>query len=114
MEKQRAVYLSLREDLDDTDRPWFIPPDLPRQDIPEAARITRQWMGLSDQNSFDTYRAAVEARGVLVFRSNGYTGKWQIAKEDPILGFTLYDETCPMIVIKKQSWESQPVLYPHT
>ena len=107
VEKQRAVYLSLREDLDDTDRPWFSPPDLPGQDPREAARIARQWIGLSDQNSFDTYRAAVEARGVLVFRSNGYNGKWQIAKESPILGFTLYDPTCPVIVIKKQPWEPQ-------
>jgi Zn-dependent peptidase ImmA (M78 family) len=44
----------------------------------------------------------VEALGILVFRSNGYTGKWQIAKENPILGFSLYYTTCPVIVIKKQ------------
>jgi len=107
VEKQRAVYLSLREDLDDTDRPSFSPPDLSRQDPGEAARIARKWLGLADENSFDSYRAAVEARGVLVFRSNGYNGKWQIAKENPILGFTLYDPTCPVIVIKKLSWESR-------
>ncbi len=105
VERQRAVYLSLREDLDDTDRPSFSPPDLSRQDPSEAARIARKWLGLADENSFDSYRAAVEARGVLVFRSNGYSGKWQIAKENPILGFTLYDPTCPVIVIKKLSWE---------
>jgi Zn-dependent peptidase ImmA (M78 family) len=107
VERQRAVYLSLREDLDEADRPWFNSPDLPSQDPGEAARIARQWLGLSEQNSFETYRAAVEARGVLVFRSNGYSGKWQIAKESPILGFTLYDPICPVIVIKKQPWESQ-------
>ncbi len=105
VEKQRAVYLSLREDLDDSDRPSFTPPAMPGQDPREAARVARQWLGLADENSFDTYRAAVEARGVLVFRSNGYNGKWQIAKENPILGFALYDPTCPVIVIKKQSWE---------
>lgn len=107
VEKQREVYLSLREDLDDTDRPWFSPPDLPQQDPREAARIARQWLELADENSFDTYRTAVEALGVLVFQSIGYKGKWQIAKENPILGFTLYDPTCPVIVIKKQPWESQ-------
>jgi len=107
VEKQRAIYLSLREDLDDTDRPQFNPPDLSRQNSREAARIARQWLGLSDQNNFDTYRAAIEARGVLVFQSNGYSGKWQIAKEDPTLGFSLFEPTCPVIVIKKQSWESQ-------
>ncbi len=107
VERQRAVYLSLREDLDDADRPRFNPPDLPGQDPREAARIAREWLDLGDENSFDTFRAAVEARGVLVFRSNGYNGKWQIAKENPILGFALYDPICPVIVTKKQSWESR-------
>jgi Zn-dependent peptidase ImmA (M78 family) len=107
VEKQRAVYQSLREDLDDSDRPTFRPPIFSRHDIRTAARIARQWLGLSDQNTFDTYRSAVEAQGVLVFQSNGYNGKWQIDKENPILGFTLYDTACPVIVIKKQSCESQ-------
>ena len=107
VEKQRAVYLSLREDLDDNYRPRFSPPNLPGQDPRKAAHIVRQWLNLNDQNSFDTYRTGVEARGVLVFRSNGYNGKWQIAKEDPILGFTLYDPTCPVIVVKKQRWEAK-------
>jgi Zn-dependent peptidase ImmA (M78 family)/transcriptional regulator with XRE-family HTH domain len=102
VEKQREVYLSLCEDLSNTDRTWFSPPDLHEKNPREAAHIARQWLGLSDQNSFDTYREAVEALGILVFRSNGYTGKWQIAKENPILGFSLYYTTCPVIVIKKQ------------
>jgi len=105
VEKQREVYLSLREDLDDSDRPWFNPPALLGQDPREAASIARKWLGLADKNSFDTYRAAVEAQGALVFRSNGYNGKWQIAKENPILGFALYDPTCPVIVVKKLDWE---------
>ncbi|MBF0633988.1 MAG: ImmA/IrrE family metallo-endopeptidase, partial [Nitrospinae bacterium] len=107
VEKQREVYLSLREDLDDTDQPSFNPPTLPRQDPRKAASIARNWLGLKDQNSFDTYREALESRGLLVFRSNGYGGKWQIAKENPILGFALYDQTCPVIVVKKQSSESR-------
>lgn len=107
VEKQREVYLSLREDLDDDDRPRFSPPDLPRQDLREAARIARLWLGLNDQNSFDTYREALESRGVLVFRSNGYNGKWQIAKQNPILGFSLYDPACPVIVLKKQDWDTR-------
>ena len=107
VEKQRDVYLSLREDLDDTDRPRFSPPELSRKNPGEAANVARQWLGLGDLNTFDTYREAVEAQGILVFRSNGYNGKWQIAKESPILGFTLYDANCPVIVVKKQSWESR-------
>ena len=107
VEQQRAVYLSLREDLDGAGRPWFDPPAVTRQNLQEAARAVREWLGLAAENTFDTYRAAVEARGILVFRSNGYNGKWQIAKESPILGFALYDATCPVIVVKKRRWETQ-------
>jgi Zn-dependent peptidase ImmA (M78 family)/plasmid maintenance system antidote protein VapI len=111
VEKQRSVYLSLLEELEDTDRPTFNPPTIPAQNPVEAARIARKWLGLTNQNSFESYREAVEAKGILVFRSNGYNGKWQIDKKNPILGFTLYDENCPVIVIKKQSkyWESQQI-----
>jgi len=107
VEKQRAVYLSLREDLDETERLQFSPPEFPRKDPQGAAIIARKWLELADENNFDTYRLSVEARGVLAFRSNGYSGKWQIPKKNPILGFTLYDPICPVIVIKKQSWEPQ-------
>ncbi|MDP2982066.1 MAG: XRE family transcriptional regulator [Candidatus Latescibacter sp.] len=107
VEKQRAIYLSLCEDMDNPDQPLFSPPDLPQQNTREAARIAREWLALADENSFDTYRAAVEAKGVLVFRSNGYSGKWQIDKLNPIIGFVLYDPVCPVIVIKKQPWETQ-------
>ncbi|MBI3902570.1 MAG: ImmA/IrrE family metallo-endopeptidase [Nitrosomonadales bacterium] len=107
VEKQREVYLSLREDLDDAARPRFSPPVLPNGDLQEAARIARQWLGLKEQNNFGSYREALESRGVLVFRSNGYNGKWQIAKENPIIGFSLYDAACPVIVVKKQDSETR-------
>lgn len=107
VEKQRSIYLSLREDLDGSHPLAFTPPTVPLQNPREAARIARDWLGLSQNNSFDTYRAALEARGVLVFRTNGYNGKWQIAKESPILGFALYNADSPVIVVKKQPWESQ-------
>lgn len=107
VERQRSVYLSLRDELSNPDLPQFTPPDLPRDNPRDAARIARAWLNLDAENTFDTYRAAVEAQGILVFRSNGYNGKWQIAKENPILGFTLYDPTCPVIVVKKQQWEPQ-------
>lgn len=107
VEKQRDVYLSLREDLDSAERPIFTPPELHEKNLQDAATITRQWLGLGETNSFDSYREAIEAKGILVFRTNGYNGKWQIAKENPILGFALYDANCPVIVIKKQNWETQ-------
>jgi Zn-dependent peptidase ImmA (M78 family) len=107
VEKQRDIYLSLREDLDDSDSPSFTPPDLGQHEPRAGARIAREWLGLTSQNSFDQYRQALETRGILVFRSNGYSGKWQIPREDPILGFTIYDQVCPVILVKKQTWESQ-------
>lgn len=107
VEKQREVYLSLREDLDNAERPRFNPPALPRADLKEAARTARLWLGLGEQNSFDTYRVALESNGILVFRSNGYNGKWQIAKKSTIIGFSLYDGVCPVIVVKKQVWETR-------
>jgi Zn-dependent peptidase ImmA (M78 family) len=107
VEKQRAVYLNLREELDDADMPRFTPPDLAGLSPQVAAGAVRQWLGLAERNDFESYRRALEAKGLLVFRSNGYNGKWQIAKESPILGFSLYDPECPVVVIKKQAWEPQ-------
>jgi Zn-dependent peptidase ImmA (M78 family) len=106
-ERQRAIYLSLREDLDDEERPRFVPPKIPGLDPRAAAAIARAWLGIKNERTFDEYRAAVERRGLLVFRSNGYNGKWQIPKENPILGFSLYDAECPLIVVKKQAAETR-------
>lgn len=103
VEKQREVYLSLMEDLDISETRAFGPPKLTADKPREAARVVRQWLKLGDQNSFDTYRKAVEAKGILVFRSNGYKGKWNIDKENPILGFSLYHENTPVIFLKKQN-----------
>ena len=108
-EKQQAVYLSLLGDLDEAERIRFSPPELPRKNLREAAKIVRRWLELTDTNDFHSYRAAVEAQGILVFRSNGYNGKWQIPKKNPIIGFTIYDPICPVIVIKKQSSDAQQV-----
>jgi Zn-dependent peptidase ImmA (M78 family)/plasmid maintenance system antidote protein VapI len=105
VEKQREVYLGLLEDMDETERVRFSPPDLQDHSLSEAARIVRNWLGLGDSNDFDSYRKALETKGILVFRSNGFSGKWQIPKENPIIGFTLYDPDCPVIVVKKQASE---------
>jgi Zn-dependent peptidase ImmA (M78 family)/transcriptional regulator with XRE-family HTH domain len=105
VEHQRTIYSALRDETDDL--PTFNPIDVPSDDPIKAACLVRQWLGLPTRNSFETYRSAIEAKGILVFLSNGYQGKWQIAKESPVMGFTLYDDECPVIVIKKQRWESQ-------
>lgn len=98
-EKQRDIFLNLKEDLEHA-HTSFAPPKLPK-DINEAAEITREWLGLSNECSFDGYRAAIERKGILAFRSNGYNGKWQVPKESEILGFSIYDKKCPIIFIRK-------------
>jgi Zn-dependent peptidase ImmA (M78 family) len=102
VERQRTIYLALRDELDPTEVVRYSPPNVDGLDSRDAARVVRAWLELADRNSFDNYRQAIEARGLLVFQSNGYQGKWQIAKENPILGFSLYDPECPVIVVKKQ------------
>lgn len=107
VEQQRRVFLALREDFDASEVVHFMPPDLTGLSIPAAANRAREWLGLENSNDFDSYRQAIEARGILVFRSNGYNGKWQIAKESPILGFSLYYEECPVILLKKQDADTR-------
>lgn len=107
VERQRELYLALREDLHVEDFPAFDPLAVPPGNAAAAAARVRAWLNLGQANTFDEFRAAVESKGILVFRSNGYAGKWQIAKESPILGFSLYRNECPVIFIKKSRWETQ-------
>lgn len=106
-EWQREAYLSLRADTDDFAATSFSPPAIAGLPIGEAAARTRVWLGLGPTNSFDSYRRAIESKGVLVFRTNGYQGKWQIPKSNPILGFSIYHAAFPLIVVKKARFESR-------
>lgn len=107
VERQRALFLSLREDLDDALWSPFEAPELPAGNVAAAAKATRLWLGLGEgKNDFESYRKAVEAKGILVFRTNGYNGPWQIAKESPVAGFALYDAQCPVIVVKKMATDA--------
>ena len=112
VEKQREIYLSLLEDLGEADRPRFVAPTL-TSDVRRAAEIARQWLGLRESHTFEDYRQAVEANGILVLRSSGYRGPWQIDKEESISGFTLYDAKCPAIVIRKASESRQAFTLMH-
>lgn len=103
-EKQRDLYLSLCDDLD-TEPTIFDPPSVVDRSIEHAANTMRAWLGLDGVNSFDGFREVLEKRGVIVFRSNGYAGKWQIPKDNPILGFSIYDAKHPLIFVKKQAAE---------
>lgn len=104
----RDVFLHLREELG-TVLSEFSPPHVDSSEVPVAAREVRRWLGLRDQNSFETYRAAVENKGVLVLRSMGYAGAWQFPQESAVAGFSLYFERCPVIVVRKQEFEARQV-----
>ncbi len=78
VERQRETCHSLLADLDERDFHRFLPPKLLGNAPKQAAQIVRAWLGLGESNTFETYRKAVEAKGLLVFRSNGYNRRWQI------------------------------------
>ena len=103
-EKQRDLYLSLCEDLD-IEPVVFAPPDVENLSVARAASVIRDWLALDGISTFADYRRVVEKKGVLVFRTNGYAGKWKIPKENPVLGFSIYDGRSPLIVVRKQDAE---------
>lgn len=107
VEQQRQVYLSLLEDVGEELGAGWYPAgfDLRNQSIHEVAARVRSWLGLTDKTSFAGLRRAVEAKGIMVVVSNGYAGQWQIAKESPVRGFSLYFDDYPVIAIKKQASE---------
>ncbi|MFZ4379311.1 MAG: ImmA/IrrE family metallo-endopeptidase [Polynucleobacter sp.] len=105
-EKQRDIYLGLVEDYDNEEVPLFSPPNLNDKDLKVAANEVRKWLGLGQEDSFEKYRNKLEGKGIIVFRSNGYKGSWQIPKESKILGFNLYDKKHPLIFIRKHFSEA--------
>jgi Zn-dependent peptidase ImmA (M78 family) len=110
-ERHREIYLSLREELGVEDAQNFNPPSVQSDDPVGAAAKVRTWLNLgtnpNQQRDFTAYRDAVEARGVFVLRSMGYLGAWRFPKESSVIGFSLFYEVCPLIVVRKQVAESR-------
>lgn len=102
VERQRQIFLNLREELHEEEAQTFRPPIVPRDDLKTAAEIIRKWIPLNGERSFESYRRGLESRGVLVFRSNGYIGAWKVPTESEIEGFTIYHKQFPIIFVKKQ------------
>lgn len=105
-ERQRDIFVGLLDEVDHHSHTIFSPPQL-HKEVRRAAGQARTWLGLTDRNCFDSYRSAVESKGILVFRSNGYAGSWQFDQEASVLGFALYDKNYPLIVVRKSQWEAQ-------
>ena len=103
VEKHRQIYLDLLEELDEpTDKNWQTV-HWHTNDIKQISASVRQLLKLPASYDFNTLRQAVENKGVMVIVSNGYNGKWQIDKKNPVRGFSLYYEILPIIVVKKQA-----------
>ena len=100
VERQRQIFLNLREELGE-DNSAFRPPQIPNDDLKGAASVVRTWLGINGNRSFSDYRNAVESKGVLVFRSNGFRGAWQIPKESEIAGFSVFHKEFPTIMVRR-------------
>ncbi len=104
-EHQRDIYINLREELGEIEK--FKPPNIPQGNPKQAAILIRKWLGLDKEKDFNGYRNTVESKGILVFRSNVYPGNWLFPKEDPIIGFSLFHNVYPIILVRKQIAESR-------
>ncbi|NQV13979.1 ImmA/IrrE family metallo-endopeptidase [bacterium] len=104
VEKQREIFLNLIEGdgADPIDWDGYQLPGNSTQSIKRSANRVRTWLGLAENETFNSYRSKIEEKGVFVVVTNGYQGDWQIAKDDPVRGFSLYYPTYPVIVVKKQ------------
>jgi Zn-dependent peptidase ImmA (M78 family) len=105
-EKHRDIFLGLIEDFDDEDIRVFTPPKLDPIDMKSSTIKVREWLGLGNEDTFEKYRNRLENKGIIVFRSNGYKGSWQIPKESKVLGFNLYHQLHPLIFVRKNFSES--------
>lgn len=103
VEQHRKIYLNLLNELGTPAINNWHPKQINFNiNIKQSANNAREWLGIQDNLNFPELRALVESKGIMVFVSNGYPGKWQIDKKSPVRGFALYYQMLPIIVIKKQ------------
>lgn len=107
VEQQRQIFLGLREGSDEAQGQTFDPPQVVRSNPSDAAETIRLWLKIGHDLNFDTYRTSVEKRGVLVFRSNGFAGAWQIPKDSTICGFSIIHRRFPVIFVRKEESEKR-------
>lgn len=107
-EKYREIYLYLLEETGQkAPKSWALPVrDPEKKPVAELASQARAWLSRGDQLDYKTLRTAVEDKGIFVITSNGHAGEWQIPKSENIRGFSLYFETCPVIVVRKEASEA--------
>lgn len=104
-ERARKTYIGLLEQLSEP-IPVFSPPERGSRTLREFAAQVRTWLEIDNTKDFVSFRRLVENRGVMVIRSNGYPGAWQVPKNEAC-GFALYHEVLPLIFVTKQKHESR-------
>jgi len=107
VEKHRNIFLNLLEETQSNyNLNWF--PNHLRitiKDLKSTILQVRGWLDLSETLNFNHFRNSLELKGIHVLLSNGHAGQWQFSKDDKIRGFSLFYDTCPVIVINKQNSE---------
>ncbi len=102
-EQQRKIYLGLLEGLETPPKNWYPTHlKLDNQNLKATAKIVRNWLALKENFNFTEIRNAVEKKGIMLVLPNAYNGKWQIKKQHPVRGISLYFEKLPVIIVKKQ------------
>ena len=104
-EWHRDLYISLIEELGEETN--YAPPKIAGT-ITQRADAVKQWLGIQDtgEYKFEDYRKLIEAKGILVFQSMGYSGAWQL-KNNSVIGFSIMHPQVPLIFIKKTSPQIQ-------
>lgn len=105
VEEHREIYLELLDELEITHNSNWYPKQINFQNSNKKAiaQEIREWLEIPEIRDFMQLRKLVEEKDIMVFVSSGYKGDWQIDKEEPVRGFSLYYDILPLIMIKKQS-----------
>jgi len=108
-ERSRQTYLAMREEVGEEPLATFRPPVVSVTDLPATTARVRAWLGLNEesagQRSFDYFRDKVEQKGVLVIRTTGYLGAWRFPPASTVIGFSLPERICPIVVVRGHAAE---------
>ncbi len=108
-ERYRLNYLAMREEIGEESDVRFKAPKASTSDLSETASAIRRWLGIEESTqvskSFGYYREKVENKGILVIRTTGYLGAWRFPPKSTVIGFSLWYDVCPVIVVRGQPAE---------
>lgn len=103
VEVQRNIYMFLLEELEEkVNCKWKkLLPFLEGELSEKKCSKIRKSLGICKGYTFNQIRGCLESVGIMVIVSQGYSGNWKI-EDERVRGFSLYYDSLPIIVIKKQ------------